>query len=259
MMLNAKSQTANTFETDVASLSQRVASESLTMADALRVRELLDRCISDPNDNGAGNELMRILRPDVARYSKLPGAATHEFVAWFFSWLFEGGRQFHLLGAVQYCTDDEINSVFSGYLYKIVRSAVADYFKKPLHTKTASSIDKLAFRLISDSRRNDLQGFIQQVVEHLNSLCVTTRVPFRLKYCQVLWPLPDADLQWLHEQAHHLPELIDSLEGEISRNSRSKFPLSSAYIGGLLGVSANVIDVRVRRVRIQLLEQFSKL
>jgi DNA-directed RNA polymerase specialized sigma24 family protein len=104
-----------------------------------------------------------------------------------------------------------------------------------------------------------------QVASALGRLPPEIRVPFRLRYRNVLGPLPPAEVDWVAQAAGLGPEEVRRrIDQELQSNVGREFPLSAAFIDELLqlqprprGAYSSVVDQRVRRARDRLRELLS--
>lgn len=184
-----------------------------------------------------------------------------EFQDWFPGWLY--GKRIEALStaleektASGECPDAASQNAFlENYLASAINSAVADFHKRDRRVRSFHEAEDFPGRA---SRTDDAEFREQRQRLHsaLAELPDNVRVPFRLKFYAVVGPLTEADIEYLTAQSGLRPNEIRRLiETELRNNAGKKSPISSLFIGGLLGIPAaddgrnTTVDQRVARAR----------
>jgi DNA-directed RNA polymerase specialized sigma24 family protein len=236
--------------------------------------ELLRLCIVDP-PMGPWEQLLSALADLIGSVYRSTAPARQadrleEFRGWLPGWLVVGQR----LEAAHDWLDEQIRlgtcptetqqeQALRNYLRQTIRSGVGDFFRERVGRSTGSAgrqslSPEVAATL--ETRPDRIPAADEEALKgirtHLATLSFTLRVPFRLRYYQACGPLPPDELAWVSEQSGLPPETVSQrIRDELGRNQGTDFPLSSAFIGGLLGIPPsaegrfNTVDQRVSRAQ----------
>jgi hypothetical protein len=210
-------------------------------------------------------ELLREIDDLIRRgfYAHGSGRDLEEFLQQFAGWLFLRDKVSMVELAVRKKIDagevsgpEQEESFARNYLARIIQSAVAEFYREsPRHddSHSAEVLRAESMEPASDDRR-------ERVAEELLKFALSDRVPFRLRHYAALGPMRDDELEFIEQQSG-LPrgKAAELIESEFHRNEKREFPLSSAFIGELIGISdddpkSNVVNQRISRARLRLVE-----
>jgi hypothetical protein len=217
------------------------------------------------SNSDAWSELVREINDLVRRgfYARGSGRDLAEFEQQFPGWLFRRDKLSHIERALRKKLDsgeisgpEQEESFAKNYLARVIKSAVAEFYhESPRHDDTHSAD---VFRAESIDPASDER--MELIAEELLKLGLALRVPFRLRHYAALGPMPDDELQFI-EQRSSLPraKAAELIESEFRRNQTREFPLSSAFIGELIGIAdddpkSNCVNRRIMRARLRLIE-----
>ncbi|MGH7137874.1 MAG: hypothetical protein ACREHD_19160 [Pirellulales bacterium] len=160
------------------------------------------------------------------------------------------------------CRDaDSQNEFIENYLASTIRSAAADFYReRGRQALRLRETDDFASQ--TPSRENDdLQRDLERLQNSLGQLTDDLRIPFRLKYYAAVGPLRDGEVRYVAARSGLVPEeIVKLVEGEFRRHAGRKWPISSVFIGELLGIAAaddgrnTTVDQRIARARTRLRE-----
>ena len=225
---------------------------------------LVRRCVVRKAD-GPWRELLDAFDELIERgiRSHGDGADTDEFKQWFPGWLFPSRK----LEAAHRKTEQKTNSgelstpiaqeeFLRSYLARVILSGVAEFYNERrtrLRIVEPAQLERFASPAMTMS---DLE---EQLRGELLKLPEDQRVPFRLKFFKYFGPLPPDEIQYIADRSQLAPEQVaQCVEDEFRRNVDRKFPLSSAFIGELLGIAVaddgrnTTVDQRISRARVSL-------
>lgn len=193
----------------------------------------------------------------------------HEFRQWFQGWLFSERKLHSAYRALtsktdsgELATDESQEAYLSNYLANVVRSGVSEFYEERASGEHPEAEEARREASGEASQREDRRA---RVVESLAQLPPEIRVPFWLKYYHVCGLPTTDDISWIAEQTGMSPrEITNLVQDEAADRLEQKYPLSSAFIGGLLGIPATVdgsyaaVDQRVRRALLRLRQSLSE-
>ena len=189
-----------------------------------------------------------------------------EFLNWFSGWLFVERKLHALIRSIAKkeetgeCPDAESQDSFAcNYLVQIVTSGMADFYRERQPRENRVDPLELSQRVHEGvGRRESVESDVDEVRQALVGLPPDIRIPFRLKYYASFGPLPPDEEQWVSDRSVLAGEsVVRTVDEEFNRNQERTFPLSSEFIGELLGIppsptGGNKVDQRIHRVRIEL-------
>jgi hypothetical protein len=244
------------------------ADGSLMSSQPASSRQVVERCIVQNTDEAWRGFF--VTYGDLIRRAFLAAAGPSdwdEFQSWFPGWLF-WKRKLHsayraLLQKVNTgeCPTPETQAGYLGnYLAGIVRTALADFHKDRTARETTRDPQLLAQTEgpgppVPASPGGDLALHVRSALAKLQP---ELRVPLVLKEYDALGPLSEEDLHWTANlSGRPAPEVRGAIDAEAGHHRGRRFPLSSAFIGRLLGIEpgpdgrCSTVDQRVRRARLR--------
>lgn len=206
-------------------------------------------------------EIDGLARSGFARYGS--ARDMEEFVQQFPGWLFRRDKLSMVEMALRKKIDagevsglEQEEHFAKNYLARIIKSAVAEFYREFARHDDTHAADLL--QAASSERPGDDR--MQDIVAELLKLPMRLRVPFRLRHYAALGPLLEDEMQFIEEQSGlPRPKAAELIESEFQKNNHRDFPLSSAFIGQLIGITdddpkSNVVNQRIRRAQLRLVE-----
>lgn len=187
----------------------------------------------------------------------------NEFKSWFPAWLYCENKIQTAYRALRkkineegLSSPDEQEKYFGVYFSKIVKTGCAEFGRDK--QKTFSALEArpdLADQ--SPAPVDDEKEQQRQIIQDtLFSLPPEQRVPFLLRYYDLVWPLEESDMKWAADKSEiSVEDFKQAVESEGRSEPRKQYPLSSQFVGELLNIPPDVngkyvtVDQRVRRVR----------
>lgn len=255
---------------------------------------LLARCLAAPDNNAAWSQLADFIKPLALKFCRLVSAEQREeFAAWLLGWprlratlgcAYKRLREF--ITTNRDASEADRQKYFAHYFAHIVRSAVVDFLKEfaPSHKFEIPAPER-----IEPSREDDEQpaspcpnqeilggDWIDVLADHipaphdenddprneralaaLDMLKPELRVPFLLTCA--LEQLQPRDYEWIAKQSGRTIEEVENIvEAERAAHPERKYPLSSAFIANLLGLTQDNVSQRVRRARLALAQMIER-
>ena len=192
----------------------------------------------------------------------MEGSDPKSFCDWFYGWLLEK-RKLHSayralckkIDAGECAGLESQISYFENYLANIVNSArsefISDTPKESLLQDSETDKPKISASQDSSEKRDDDKKRLQDASEQLSP---QLRVPFVLKYYQVFGCPNETDIAYISsETGRPEDEIVEAIETEAQQSQGNTYPLSSAFIGDLLGLYPSpgsgyaAVDQRTRR------------
>lgn len=213
----------------------------------------------------AWSELLREIDDLVRRafYRHAAGREVEEFLQQFPGWLFIRDKVSMVEVALRKKIDagevsgpEQEERFARNYLAKVIQSAVAEFYRESPRHDDSHSADVLR----AESTEPASDDRMELVAEELLKFALPDRVPFRLRHYAILGPMPDDELEFIEQQSG-LPraKAAELIENESRRNQTRDYPLSSAFIAQLVGITdddpkSNVVNQRIRRAHLRLVE-----
>ena len=192
-----------------------------------------------------------------------------EFLDWFSGWLFHERKLPALIRSLAKkeetgeCLDTESQDAFTcNYFVRIVASGKAEFHaeKQPRE----KPVDPLVLSQRVDEtvdRTESIESNLDDVKQAIAGLPPEIRIPFRLKYYAACGPLASEEEQWISERSSPAGESVARIvDQEFNDHRERKYPLSSEFIGELLGIPPSptgrntTVDQRVTRALAKLRE-----
>jgi len=233
--------------------------------------ELLELCIVK-NTNAAWEEFINRYAAVISgvyfkhKYTARNTDIFKEFTLWFPGWLYHENKIQTAYRALKKKTDeeelhspDEQEKFFSVYFSKIVMTGCAEFGKE--RGKTSSFLelhpDCAGSEMTSPNPGDDAVEQKRRIIkEAIAALPPDQRVPFLLRYYDLVWPLEEQDLKWGAEEAEvTISAFITAVEKEGARQPGKQYPISGRFIGELLRIPPDVngkyvtVDQRIYRVK----------
>ncbi len=191
-----------------------------------------------------------------------------EFLDWFPGWLFGERKLQAIIRSLRTkqetgeCPDADSQDAFaSNYFARMVASAKADFYRE--RRPRERPVDPDAISGLSPTGTGGAKAVrtAEDVKRAIAALPPDFRIPFRLKYYTSLGPLAPEEEQWVSQRLGLTRDSIASIvEQEFDSNRERAFPLSSEFIGELMGIPPSMsgknttVDQRISRARARLKE-----
>ncbi len=228
------------------------------------VTQLLRRCVLEGRAGPWAELLSKV--DQIVRGGFLSAGGTPadlaEFLGWFPGWLFEERKLQALIRSLRAKLEtgetpdaDSQDAFASNYFARIVASAKADFFRekqpreRPVDPHAISGVVPTAA-----GRTESVAVSVDEIKWALLELPFEIRIPFRLKYYASVGPLLPDEGQWISDRSgQESSAVVRLVDEEFNSNLGRAFPLSSEFIGELLGILPSLtgknttVDQRISR------------
>jgi len=261
------------------------------------ILHLLECClITEDTNSKAWQEFIKRYQSFIQKvaYKTLNIENPNEFTLWFITYLFQDQKRLNSAyeSTLKKTKNQDLETLeqqekyFKNYLAKIIKTNAKEKYLKEIQSETKSLDDKpnkesnkTYHEIIEDKRPSSLEAkcqniTIDNIAKYIDKLEFKQSVPLILKSKTLysIIKLSDEQLKWINERSGmSVQEVEETIEKEfwenldekldINNEKQTKYPLSSKFIGEILGLSPANVDQIAKRTLAKLKSErpFEKL